>query len=328
MSLNQPIQLVPLIKRAIWGGERLAQSLGKETGEFSDVAESWETADLPGNVCIVRNGPFAGKTLRQLVQDHPVELLGQHAHLKQFPILVKFLDAQSQLSVQVHPKNPVRLSDGTWRTGKAESWIVLDAQPESRMYLGLKPGITAKELRTAVQTGDFESCLHTCTPKIGDCFYLEPGTVHALGGGILVAEIQQPSDVTYRFYDWGRTDSQGRSRELHIEESFAATNFEIGAVHPVIPTPLPDRQRSERLVRSPYFEILRHPGPGTWSLPDDRKMHVLIVLSGTARQKDLLLRKGETAVIPAGRIHASWQLSDDAILLDATLPDQHSAEDN
>jgi mannose-6-phosphate isomerase len=315
------LQFYPLIKRAIWGGTRLAHELGKETGGITDAAESWEISDLPGNTSVVATGLLAGTTLRQLMEETATDLLGRHRDHPQFPLLIKFLDAQQQLSVQVHPKDPVQMPDGTWRPGKTESWIVLSAKPESRMYLGLCPGIGEEELRTAVRTGDFERCLYSYSPKAGDCIHLSPGTVHALGGGLLVAEIQQPSDITYRFYDWGRTDAQGRSRELHIEQSFASTDFDIGPVHPVVPRPIAERTGSELLVECPHYTIVRHFGSQPLILPDDDRMHILIVLSGSASNKDVHLVRGQTAVVPASRTDSRWELSNDAIVLDTFLPD-------
>ncbi|HWL07649.1 MAG TPA: type I phosphomannose isomerase catalytic subunit [Planctomicrobium sp.] len=322
MTLSLSLRFEPLLKRALWGGTRLQTDLGKVTGGDSDVAESWEVCDLPGSVSRVSEGPLAGRTLRQLMEESSEDLLGKHRDHHRFPLLVKFLDAHHQLSVQVHPNKPVLHSDGTLRPGKAEFWVVIDALPESRMYIGLRPGVTEQHLRQAVVTGTLEECLHVYHPKIGDCIYLEPGTVHALGGGLLVAEIQQPSDVTYRFYDWDRTDSQGNSRELHVEQSFAATNFDIGPVQPVVPRPLPGQPGSEVLVESPHFVIHRRHGRGNWSLPKDDKMHVLIVLAGTVRQSNCLLVKGQTAVVPAARTESVWDLNEDAIVLDAFLPDE------
>lgn len=310
----------PLIKRALWGGTRLENELGKATGGVPDAAESWEVCDLDGNVSVVQQGAFAGRSLRDLMQEYAPELLGIHRALQTFPLLVKFLDAQQQLSVQVHPKAPVQLPDGSWQQGKTESWVVLDATPESRMYVGLRTGIGEKDLREAVRTSNFESCLHSYTPQVGDCIHLPPGTVHALGGGLLIAEIQQPSDITYRFYDWGRTDAKGRPRELHIEQSFATTNFDTGPIHPVTPRPAEGYPDAELLVDCPHYLIVRHHGPQPLILPLDGRMHILIVIKGTASQKDIHLTRGQTAVIPASRAESKWELSDDAIVLDSFLP--------
>lgn len=310
----------PLIKRAIWGGTRLEKELGKLTGGIPNAAESWEVCDLPGDVSVVARGPMTGRSLRQITHEFPEDLLGIHHELRQFPLLVKFLDAQKQLSVQVHPKNPVQLPDGTWQAGKVETWVVLDCTSESRMYLGLRPGIGEVELREAVQRGQIENCLHVFVPKVGDCIHLDPGTVHTLGGGLLIAEIQEPSDVTFRFHDWNRTDSDGQPRELHIEQSFQGTDFDIGPVYPVTPSPAEGYPNSELLVECPHYHILRHFGPRPLNLPQDDRMHVLVVLAGTASQNDVHLERGQTAVVPASRKESRWNLSNDAIVLDSFLP--------
>ncbi|WP_437231248.1 class I mannose-6-phosphate isomerase [Planctomicrobium sp. SH661] len=212
------------------------------------------------------------------------------------------------------------MPDGSFFPGKTESWIVIDAAPGNRMYLGLKPGTTAKQFYHAIQNGGCEEYLNSYEAKRGDCIYLEAGTVHALGGGILVAEIQQPSDITYRLYDWKRTDAQGRPRELHIEKGIPQINFEIGPVSPVVPRNLPGRNGSELLVDCPHFVIKRHRGPELLNLPDDDAMHTFVVLNGTAKQREFELRRGQTAVIPAARAESTWELSSDAVLLDSYLP--------
>ncbi len=319
-TLNSPLRFTPILKRALWGGTRLERELGKPAGGVSDAAESWEVCDLPGNVSVVRDGPFAGRTIRDLMKEFAKDLLGRHSHATQFPLLIKFLDASEQLSVQVHPKDPTQMPDGSMRPGKAESWFVVDADPENRMYLGLREGVDRPKLEAAAETGQFAECLHIHEAQRGELFYLQPGTVHALGGGLLIAEIQQPSDITYRFYDWDRTDSEGRPRELHAESAMESTNFDLGPVRPEPSRPYGERPGSATLLKCPHFIIHRHEGPEPLSLPADECMHVLIVLAGTVSQGDFQLQKGETAVIPAARTLRDWTLSSDAFLLDSHLP--------
>lgn len=320
MKIDRPLRFHHLLKRALWGGTRLERELFKSTGGVSDAAESWEVCDLPGNISIVDSGPLAGQSLRQLMEHSVADLLGRHASQQQFPLLIKFLDAHQQLSVQVHPKKPTRMPDGSIRPGKAECWIVIDADPGNRMFLGLREGVSRQQLLTAITQGRLEECLHHYQAQPGDCIYLEPGTVHALGGGLLIAEIQQPSDITYRLHDWGRTDSYGRPRELHLEQGLAATNFDSGPVLPVVPQKFPRRTRSEVLVECPHFIINRHFGLETLTLTDDDAMHVFVALNGTVRQGDFQLQRGQTAVVPAARAESTWELSPDAVLIDAHLP--------
>ena len=320
MNVDSPLCFHPIIKRALWGGMRLERELGKSTGGVPDAAESWEVCDMPDNVSVVQSGPHAGMTLRQLMEQAPGDLMGRHKFCLQFPLLVKFLDASRQLSVQVHPPQAVRMPDGTVHQGKAESWIVMQAAPDNQTYLGLKTGVTEAQLREAARSGAFSECLHTYSVAEGDCLYLEPGAVHSMGQGLLVAEIQQPSDIAYRLSDWNRTDETGQPRELHLEEGIAAANLEIGPVMPVVPKPDPLREGSEMLVDCPYFIIHRHRGTAPLVLPEDNCMHLFVVLAGTATQADLQLKRGQTAVIPAARRDSIWKLSEDAILIDSHLP--------
>ncbi|WP_437187710.1 type I phosphomannose isomerase catalytic subunit [Planctomicrobium sp. SH668] len=319
-----PIRFLPIIKRALWGGERLEKELNKQCNGVPDAAESWEVSDIPGSVSIVADGEFAGVTLRELMEGSAQDLLGQHADEKQFPLLIKFLDAREQLSLQVHPKDPVAMPDGSIRPGKTESWIVIAADAGNKLYLGLNPEVTEQVLRESLETGDLERHLNQYTAHAGDCIHLSPGTFHALGGGLLIAEIQQPSDIKYRIYDWKRVDANGNSRELHIEQGFASADFERGPVSPVIPQPSMVRQGSELLVDCPFYRIARHTGSEPLTIADDNSMHVLVVLSGEADQDGFVLERGQVAVLPAAREKHEWCLSENAIVLDSYLPPRNS----
>jgi mannose-6-phosphate isomerase len=294
--------------------------LGKQTGNVDDASESWEVCDLPGNQSQLDQGSAAGTLLRTLMETRRQELLGQHADREQFPLLIKFIDARLQLSLQVHPSQPTIQPDGSIQSGKSESWIVLDCTPESRMYLGLRDGVDETQLRAAIATGHFENCLHSYSPRPGDCIYLPAGTVHALGGGLLIAEIQQPSDITYRLHDWNRVDAQGQPRPLHLEQGLASTRFDFGPVQPVVPRPLPEREHSEELVRCEHFVIHRHSGPEDWSPANDNCMHALVVIQGKIQCSGISLRKGQTVILPASREATLCRLSPDAVLLDVFLP--------
>lgn len=324
-----PLQFEPLIKRALWGGTRLGTALGKQIGSLTDAAESWELFDVPGAQNVVRHGPFAGRSLRDLMQSHPVELCGTRSRLDRFPIMVKFLDAREQLSVQVHPQERVRDQDGSLRRGKTEAWVVLAADPGSRMSLGLQHGVTESQLRRAIADGDVSQCLHSYEPRVGDCFLLEPGTVHALGGGILVAEIQEPTDITYRLYDWNRRDAQGNPRELHLEIALQNTDFQIGPVFPKTPHALAT-SRGERLVNCSRFCIDRYSGEQLLQLGRDKQSHVLVLLAGSAQYTTVgqaagSLRVGETLLVPACRDDIELRLAPDAILLDTYVPESSPA---
>lgn len=320
----QPLVFQPILKRAIWGGRKLGTELGKPIGEGDDYAESWEVSDLPGNESVVDSGPLAGRTLRDLMETHPDELLGVHSPCDRFPLLIKFLDAQRQLSVQVHPSADMAARRPEVTTGKAESWLVLDARPDARIYAGLKPGVDEPALRTAIKQEAVEEVLHSYSVRRGDCIFMAPGTVHALGGGLLVAEVQQPNDVTYRLYDWGRVGPDGRPRELHLELGIEATNFAAGPVNPITPRPAGEQSFRQVLVQSSYFCVDRYLGPADVSMEQTPRPHVLIGVEGSAQLRiggeSFDLSRGRTVVLPAAREPAQVECSDGAGVLDAYLP--------
>ncbi|MEM9110237.1 MAG: type I phosphomannose isomerase catalytic subunit [Planctomycetota bacterium] len=231
-----PLTFDPIYKEKVWGG-RAFEALGRQLpGDTSiGIGESWEIADLAktsvsgggGNAAysVVSNGPLQGKTVRELMQIYGDALLGEGASAAEdggFPLLIKFLDAKENLSVQVHP-SPEYAAEHPDAYLKSEAWYVIDHEPGAVIYKGVKPGTTPEMLRAALETNTDEAVvplLNAIKVKKGDCHYLPSGTLHALGAGVLVAEVQTPSDTTYRVYDWGRTD-----RELHIEQAMACIDF-------------------------------------------------------------------------------------------------------
>lgn len=318
----EPLTFDPILKRAVWGGRNLGDLLGKPLANDPDYAESWEVSDLPDNVSIVDQGPMKARSLRQLMEQDRVPLLGRHADTDRFPLLIKFLDAHRDLSVQVHPSRAMAARRPEVTTGKAESWVILAAAPGSRIYAGLKPGVDRPQLEAAIVAGTVVDCLHICEVKPGDCFFLKPGTVHALGAGIVVAEIQQPNAVTYRLYDWGRMGTDGKPRELHIDLGLEAADFESGPIHAVTPQPFGTSGHAEHLVETEFFCIDRCYGGSTISIPGDNRMHVLMVLDGSIRSSDGTYEysRGTTVVIPAACEQRTWEPSASAILLDSYLP--------
>ena len=269
-----PLRFRPILKRALWGGRRLGTRLGKALGQERDYAESWEVSDLPDQESIVANGPLAGLSIRDLVTRYRDPFLGRHAAGGRFPLLAKFLDAQQNLSVQVHPGPDMSDLRPEVTTGKAETWVVLEADPGSRIYLGLLPGTDAPQLRQAVADRVIEELLQHHEVTAGDSFFFPPGVVHCLGAGILLAEVSQPNDVTYRLYDWDRVGPDGSSRELHIDLALAATDFELGNVHPLTPAPLSQPGCPEEIIDR--IPVLCHS-----SISVERCIHVSKRQSGT-----------------------------------------------
>lgn len=306
-----PLSFTPILKRLIWGGRHLGTLLGKSLGPDSDYAESWEISDHRADVSIVADGPLAGASLRDLIHSRGAELLGtRHGVDQQFPLLVKFLDAQQVLSVQVHPDDTLgaRLANDN---GKTEAWVILGVEPGGLIYAGLQPGVTQQQFAQALQSETVEPLLHRFTPRVGDCIFIPAGTVHAIGAGVLLVEVQQMSDATFRVYDWGRTGVDGRPRPLHIEQALAVTDFRTGPVDPVQTTldELPDGAGTrEVLVDCHYFRLCRYrlQGPTTVGAAD--RFTILVGLAGSARLSawqdsddaaSYPLELGETRLLPA-----------------------------
>ncbi len=245
----------PLLKRLVWGGRQLGELLGKPVGEGSDYAESWEVVDHGVDQSVVSVGAEAGRTLRELVRDRPEELFGEGIRHDHFPLLLKFLDCNRVLSVQVHPDDAYAGQMTPPDLGKTEAWYVVAAKPDAVIYAGLRPGVDPQQLRAACGDGSVGGLLHEVRPRVGDCFFIPAGTVHALGGGLVVAEIQQSSDTTFRLFDWNRVDAAGRGRELHVDQAIAVTDFSRGPVEPQ--KPQPDADGLETLVRCDKFILRR-----------------------------------------------------------------------
>ncbi|MBT6157573.1 MAG: class I mannose-6-phosphate isomerase [Planctomycetaceae bacterium] len=325
----QPLVFEPILKRIRWGGRRLGSVLGKPIGKHADYAESWEIADHGDDQSIVSVGDFLNWTLRQLVENKSHELFGAERICKQFPLLIKFLDAHDRLSLQVHPDDELAVKYDPQENGKTEAWVIIEAEPGSRLYAGLKEGVGRDELDSALQAGTAEDLLHSFTVTAGDCVFIPAGTVHAIGEGILLAEIQQMSDITFRLFDWGRLGSDGEPRELHIEDGLAATDFTRGSVSPISPRTIAedDGHRLEELVRGEYFVIHRHTlkNRATASVSPDNRFHVLMVVDGAVTLncagETMTLDRGRTALVPAecdGEVQ--FAAHDGAVVIDSFLP--------
>jgi mannose-6-phosphate isomerase len=308
----------------------LGEFPGKWLGGTEAHGESWEVSDHPLHRSVVATGPCTGRTLRDLMEREREGLLGPGTDEANFPWLVKFLDARDWLSVQVHPDpDAVRLlrpGEGS----KTEAWFVLDADPGSRVYAGLRPGTDAACLRAALKAGTVADCLHSFSPRPGDCIFLPAGTVHAVGGGVLFAEVQQTSDATFRLFDWNRRDAAGRARELHIEEALASIDWNQGPVEPVRAAAFGAAEPNgtvhrQRLVRCPYFclDYLQSSQPMPWG--GEGRLQAMIVLGGGGRlaahgQEEALV-PGQVWLLPAIMPEA-WCLPQPFLrLLLCTLPD-------
>jgi mannose-6-phosphate isomerase len=221
-----PLQFEPILKERIWGGEKLKTILNKPiTSRIT--GESWELSTVEGDVSIVANGELKGKSLMELIDESPNEILGTEVYKrfgKQFPLLFKYLDAREDLSIQVHPNDKLAKERHN-SFGKTEMWYVTQADADARIIVGFKEDSSKEEYLKHLNDKSLVSILDTVKAKPGDVFFLETGTVHAIGAGLVVAEIQQTSDITYRLYDFDRKDAQGNTRELHVDLALDAINY-------------------------------------------------------------------------------------------------------
>jgi mannose-6-phosphate isomerase len=219
-----PLTFQPIFKDRIWGGRELEQLYGK-TIPAGQIGEAWEISDRPGDASVIANGPLAGKNLRWLMENHPVEILGEAkpAAENRFPLLCKILDAREKLSLQVHP--PASKAKELKGEPKTEMWFIADAAPDASLYVGLKRGVTRAEFEQKISDGSVADCFHRIPVKAGDTMFLPSGRVHAIGDGLVIFEIQQNSDTTYRVFDWNRTGLDGKQRELHVAQSLASIDF-------------------------------------------------------------------------------------------------------
>jgi len=220
-----PITFRPIFKERVWGGRNLERLYKKPLPSGVPIGESWEISDRPGDVTVIANGPLAGNDLHWLMEHHSKKILGDAQSARgRFPLLIKILDAKETLSLQVHP--PAHKAAELGGEAKTEMWFIADAKPSAQLYVGLKRGVTRDEFERKIKTGEVADCFHRVSAKPGDAMLLPSGRVHAIGGGLVIFEIQQNSDTTYRVFDWNRVGLDGKPRALHIAESLASIDFE------------------------------------------------------------------------------------------------------
>lgn len=317
-----PLRFRPILREYLWGGRRLAQ-LGKPLGSGEHYAESWEICDHAADQSIVLAGPLMGKTLHELVTEHGHELLGRRHPLPRFPLLFKFLDAQQRLSVQVHPNDAQAARLDPPDLGKTEAWVVLDAEPGSLLYVGLKRGFDRAALQRELSRGTCELCLHLLEPRPGDCVFVPAGMVHAMGGGMLIAEIQQASDATFRLFDWNRVGPDGKPRPLHVAQALDAIDFGLGPGQIQAPKPT-DNPLVKRLVNCDKFLLDRWEFDQPVNVGGDGRFHILVVASGAvAVERDPaceVLGRGGTLLVPAAMGPSRLDPGEKTVLLDAFLP--------
>jgi mannose-6-phosphate isomerase len=296
-----PFVFQPIFKERVWGGRTLERMYGKALPPEVPIGESWEISDRPGDESVVANGPLAGRTLRWLMEECAEELLGAAtpAEGSRFPLLCKILDARDRLSLQVHP--PARVAH--LGDPKTEMWYIAAADPGAELFVGLKRGTTRDTFAQAITNGRVADCFHRIAVHAGDVMFLPSGRVHAIGAGLVIFEIQQNSDTTFRVYDWDRVGLDGKPRELHIRESLESIDF-----HDFEPALAGDSATQEGpfsrrpLVRHRLFTADAIEGAGTRPLPAGT-LRVVAVTEGQLRiaggGEVVSVRSGEFAAIPA-----------------------------
>ena len=330
-----PLVFEPFYRPQVWGGRRLQTSLGKPLPAEGTFGESWEISAQPPHPTRVIEGPLAGATLIEAATRYPADLYGARRTAPNcFPLLLKFLDCDALLSVQVHPNDALAHTLRGDEFGKTEAWVVIEAEPTARIYAGLTPGTTRADLERRLDDGTVAECLHVFTPRSGDCVFLPAGTVHTLGGGILAAEIQQSSDATFRLFDWNRLGADGRPRQLHRSEALAAIDWTAGPVRPVQDTPirdLPREVRGENLVACPYFNLDRFTLGEPLDVPYRDQYSIWVVLESEVELASPVSKyrrtfhKGQSMLLPATAGPLRWTPSKSgalAVLLGICAPDE------
>lgn len=307
-----PLVFAPFLRPQPWGERRFARQLHRELPAEGRFGESWELSAHPHHESVVVEGPYTGQTLPQLWEKHRAEWWGPAAPVM-FPWLVKYLDCHEFLSVQVHPTDALATQFSQRDGGKTEAWVVLEAEPTARIYAGFKPGVTLGEVTERMADGSLAECLHSFAPKTGDCIFIPAGTVHAVGGGVLMVEVQQTSDSTFRLFDWNRVGLDGRPRTLHHHESLTAIDWAAGPVAPVSPVRLFDDDTElagELLVSCPYFQWKRFYFERETTVPQ-RALSVWILLEGDAlvqgENYERRVTTGDTLLMPPSPFPWTWK---------------------
>ncbi|MBQ8858867.1 MAG: class I mannose-6-phosphate isomerase [Clostridia bacterium] len=320
--MRYPMKLRPAMKYRIWGGEKLKNKYGK-TADIDRLGETWELSVRDDGMSVVENGPYTGKTLKEVLAELGTDAVSPSYDGGVFPLLIKLIDATDRLSVQVHPDDRYAAEKEN-DVGKTEMWVVLEADEGAELVFDLRAGVTREDFAAAARAGDIEETLNACPVKAGDVFFIPSGMVHAIGAGIVIAEIQQNSDLTYRVYDYNRRQSDGSLRELHVEKALDVVRpfrtEEIDAIRYAAKT---EKDGAENLAHCRYFctdrLVLSHEPLAC--VADETTFHALlctrgegsILCAGTVTP----IKQGETYFIPAKT--GEYSLAGDAEILRAAL---------
>ncbi len=327
MSLY-PMRFEPMYQYRLWGGRRLAELLGKPLPNDGPFGEAWLLSDREDHQSLVADGPLQGHSIGQLMAQFPDALMGKLAHrFERFPLLLKFLDVREMLSVQVHSGYTRAGATTAVENAKTEAWVVLEAGPESRIYARLKPGLTAETLRIALSEGTLVDRLAMLKPQVADAVFLPAGTVHSLGDDVIVFEIQQNSDVTYRLYDWDHVDTEtGKPRPLQVDQAIACIDFasdSAGLVVPVLEAAAPVKR--EKLFNCAYFCLWRFRGKVPFFVGAADMPRVLVCIEGSGQlqsgEVSYAVEKGSVWLLPAVAGLCEFKPDGLVTVLEAAIPE-------
>jgi len=305
----EPFTFRPVYQTRVWGGNSFRNSLNRDVpSSISPCGESWEIVDRPEAQSIVNTGSLKGLTLNELWCAHREIIFGTNMpESDRFPLLLKILDCQQDLSIQVHP--PKKIAKRLEGEAKSELWYIMEAKPQAQVYVGFKKRLTQKQFRTAIEQGQVADTLNAIEPKTGEAIYLKSGRLHAIGAGLLIYEIQQNSDTTYRVFDWNRKDSNGKSRELHIKESLQSINF--NDVKPKM-----DPIINGSVGNCEFFKVTRETKTANEIICIDRdQFSILSILKGELKlANQTTFYRGDTIIVPCGN-HSLTVLKDTQFLI-------------
>ncbi len=327
MSNNEyPLKFEPILQEKLWGGNKLHQFFGKVTTKFN-IGESWEISNVDGYVSVVSNGFYKKQSLKEIIGLNPKDILGERVHDQygtDFPLLIKFIDAAKDLSIQLHP-NDAMAKEYHNSFGKTEMWYVIQADEEAKIIAGFQTNQNEASFNEHLKKDSLETILNIENTKEGDVYFIPPGRIHAIGAGVLLAEIQQTSDITYRVYDWNRLDTNGKPRELHTDLALKAIDYSAKKENK---TPYSKKvNQPTKLVRSPYFEtvLLAIDRPLERNYDDLDSFVVLMCVKGSisvcfGTNESESLQMGQTCLIPAALKNINLKPSESSKILEIFIP--------
>ena len=322
-----PLSFEPYFQYRLWGGRALGDFMSATLPGEDPIGEAWVLSDRDDVSSRVRNGPLAGRTIGELMTRRKADILGADAgRFARFPLLLKFLDVERMLSVQVHPRDDQTELIPPGDTGKTEAWVVLRAKPGARIYAGLQPGTTAEDLKTLTRASA-DQRLARLSPKPGEGVMIEAGTVHCLGDGVMVFEVQENSDVTFRLYDWDHVDAKtGKLRPLQVDQALKSIDFGRGPVQPVEPWAVADGQpQAEPVFRNSHFDLSRWRGEAPFPVGAEGQARVLVCVDGAGRIEagtaPTPFRRGNVLLLPAAVGRAEAVPDGPTTILEIAIPE-------